>query len=234
MILGKHCTRGCRFCNVSSSKILDPVDPEEPQNIAFVVKQFNLDYIVITSVTRDDLIDQGVNHYLKTVEQIKNISPGTNIELLIPDFNADLKCIEEISNSKINVIGHNIEMVPELYSTIRPDSNYECSLEILRLLKKTNSNIFVKSGIMVGLGETRQQLISSFKDIADIGVDIFYIGQYLQPTLKHVKVEKYYTPKEFKDLEHIVKDFGIKVVKSDPMIRSSYKAKEAYLECLEG
>lgn len=229
MILGKNCTRKCRFCNVTSDEP-DVVDNGEPANIAYAIKELGLKYVVITSVTRDDLPDKGLGHYLTTVEEIKTISPDTKIELLIPDFDAREELVYKIANCEAGVIGHNIEMVKRLYKDIRPNSNYDNSLEVLRLLKKTNPDIVTKSAIMVGLGETKEELNFAFKDIADSGVKILHIGQYLQPSFRHVSVKRYYTPEEFQKLEGIAKGFGIKSVKSGPMVRSSYKAEESYMK----
>jgi len=248
MILGKICTRGCKFCNVVTEKPLH-IDTDEPKNIARAVKNLGLKYVVITSVTRDDLYNKGLFQYLHTVMEIKHLNSDTKIELLIPDFGAnpirkysDNKAfsngasknyIYKIANCGVEVIGHNIEMVSRLYPEIRPDSDYKNSLNVLRWLKEFNSNLITKSSIMVGFGETKRGLNRTIKEVADMKIDILHIGQYLQPSFKHVKVKKYYTDREFEELEKITKDYGIRVVKTGPMVRSSYKAEESYEKVLK-
>jgi len=233
MILGGICTRRCKFCNVTSQNPL-PLNQYEPMNIALAVKQLGLEYVVITSVTRDDLEDKGLDHYVETIKQIKNISYSTIIELLIPDFDSRRDLLSEIANSNSGVIGHNIEMVKRLYQDIRPDSDYDASLKVLSLLKEANPNIITKSAIMVGLGESKKELEHTIYDLSKTGVDILHIGQYLKPSLKHVDVKCYYESYEFRKLEDIARASGIKVVKAGPMVRSSYKAIESYNLIIKG
>jgi lipoic acid synthetase len=226
MILGDYCTRNCRYCNIESKKP-KAVDVEESKRLALAVKKLNLDYIVITSVSRDDLEDGGSSHFVSSINEIRKIS-NCNIEVLIPDFKGDKTSLEKLVEVKPEVINHNIETVSELFPELRPQGDYNRSLLLLKNVKDINSNIITKSGLMVGLGETKEQIIKILKDLKKAKVDILTIGQYLAPSAEHAKVKKYYSEKEFLGLENIAKDMGFKEVISGPMVRSSYKAKEAY------
>lgn len=221
IILGKNCTRNCRFCNVSCNPP-DPVDEEEPLRIGQAVKCLSLDYVTITSVTRDDLSDGGIGHFIKTVRTIKSFCPSVIIEVLIPDINVSGELADEV-----DVIGHNIEMAERLYPVVRPQADYRRSLFILRKY----SEILTKSAIMVGLGEDWDEIIGALEDLKDVGVDIVHIGQYLKPSERHFPVSKYYTPEEFTEIGEIARGLGFKAVMSGPLVRSSYRAKESYAGC---
>ena len=232
LLLGDVCTRKCLFCNVKKHKPLPP-DDLEPERIAEAVKELDIKYLVLTSVTRDDLKDKGVLHYSRTVESVKKRMPEVAIELLIPDLNADERLVEEISKLSVNVIGHNIEIPRSLYPKVRSGSDYDRSLKTLKLLNacRVKSRRYItKSSIMLGLGEKRVEIIETFDDLRTCSVDIVYMGQYLSPSKEHWPVEKYYTPDEFRELKNEAISMGFKTVYSDPMVRSSYRAKEAYME----
>jgi len=223
LIMGKICTRNCRFCSINSA-VPDPLNTEEPYQIAQAVKKLNLKYVVITSVTRDDLVDGGAEHFAKTINEIKNINPDIKIEVLTPDFKGDKNSIKKIIETKPDVFNHNIETVQKLYSRIRPQAEYSRSLELLRYIKDSNPQIFTKSGIMVGFGETIAELTETLRDLKNNSCDIVTIGQYIQPTKDHMKVNRYLEPEEFENLKNIGKDLGIKYVESGPLVRSSYNA----------
>ena len=227
IILGKNCTRNCLFCDVGNNKP-DNLDEEEPKRVAEAVKQLKLEYVTITSVTRDDLADSGTKHFINTVKAIKNNCSDVIVELLIPDLGGEEKNIEEISNSGADVIGHNIETVSRLYEEIRLQANYKKSLRILELIKEKNKDILTKSAIMVGLGESYSEIVKTLKDLKRVGVDIVYIGQYLRPSMKNIEVLKFYTPEQFKKIANIAKHLGFEAVMSGPFVRSSYKANESY------
>ncbi|MBI3065104.1 MAG: lipoyl synthase, partial [Deltaproteobacteria bacterium] len=190
LILGDTCTRGCRFCSIDKGKPA-ALDPEEPRNVALVVKDLGLDHIVVTSVNRDDLSDGGAGHFAKTVFWIKNLNPGIRVELLIPDFEGNLAALETVVNSGIEILNHNIETVPRLYGKVRPGHTYECSLGILREAKKMRTDMLTKSGFMVGVGETGDEVMTTLRDLRDHQVDIVTIGQYLQPSNRQLRVERY-------------------------------------------
>ncbi|MCX7995943.1 MAG: lipoyl synthase [candidate division WOR-3 bacterium] len=229
MILGKICTRSCRFCAVTTGNPEGNLDPDEPEKVAQVVKKFGLRYVVITSVNRDDLEDLGSSHYARTIEAIKSMNPETDVEALIPDFDAREEFLQKVIDARPLVIGHNIETVRRLTPFIRDRRcNYEKSLSVLKKIKILNSRILTKSGFMLGLGETETDIIETLKDLRDAGVEIVTIGQYLQPTRSHPQVRKYYTPEEFTKYHRIGKELGIKYVYSGPLVRSSYNAFEVF------
>jgi lipoyl synthase len=223
LILGDTCTRGCRFCAIDKGKPL-ALDPEEPRNVALVVKELGLDHIVVTSVNRDDLPDGGANHFAKTVFWIKSLNPGIRVELLIPDFEGNLQALETVVNSGIEILNHNIETVPRLYGKVRPGHSYECSLNILRQAKTTRGDILTKSGFMVGVGESYDEVKSTLHDLRENHVDIVTIGQYLQPSNRQLRVERYVTPDEFKEFKTEGEKLGFRHVESGPLVRSSYHA----------
>ncbi len=229
LIMGKTCTRNCRFCNISPSYPL-PLDENEPKNVACAVKELNLDYVVITSVTRDDLEDGGAKHFKKTIDEIRKLKPLTKIEILTPDFKGDKKALDIIIESMPDVFNHNVETVPSLYKKARPQAIYKRSLEVLSYIKKNSSGIITKTGIMTGLGETEEEIIQTIKDIKEANVDILTIGQYIRPSVKHLPVIKYYKEDEFEKLRQIALDTGIKACVSSPLARSSYRAHETYNE----
>ena len=227
MILGDICTRNCSFCAVSKGKPKPP-DLMEPSNIANMVQKLNLNHVVITSVDRDDLEDNGASHFVNTVNNIKIANPNTTIEVLIPDFIGYHNGIKQVVESKPDIINHNIETISRLHSKVKPKSNYFHSLNLLKTAKKLNNEIFTKSGIIVGLGETETEIITLMKDLLSVNCDILTIGQYLQPSFKHPEVVEYVTPKQFKEYKKIGESLGFKFVASGPFVRSSYNASEVY------
>jgi len=223
LILGDTCTRGCRFCSIDKGKPV-ALDPEEPRNVALVVKDLGLDHIVVTSVNRDDLSDGGAGHFAKTVFWIKNLNPGIRVELLIPDFEGNLAALKAVVDSGIEILNHNIETVPRLYGKVRPGHTYECSLGILREAKKMRSDMLTKSGFMVGVGETGDEVMTTLRDLRANEVDIVTIGQYLQPSNRQLRVERYLSPEEFKAFKTAGEKLGFRHVESGPLVRSSYHA----------
>ncbi|MCX7760426.1 MAG: lipoyl synthase [Hydrogenothermaceae bacterium] len=227
MIMGDICTRNCPYCNVSHGKPL-PLDSQEPIKIAQAVKTLGLKYIVITSVDRDDLPDGGASHFAEVVYRIRELGEDIKVEVLIPDFRGDEKALKTVIKSKPDVINHNIETVKELYKKVRPQGKYERSLNLLKSIKNIDSSIKTKSGFMVGLGETFNQIYQLLRDLKDVDVDIITIGQYLQPSKSHLPVEKYYSDEEFETLKKIAIELGFKEVFSGKLVRSSYHAGEIY------
>jgi len=223
LILGDTCTRGCRFCAIDKGKPR-ALDPEEPRNVALVVKDLRLDHIVVTSVNRDDLPDGGADHFAKTVFWIKTLNPGIRVELLIPDFEGNLQALETVVNSGIEILNHNIETVPRLYGRVRPGHSYECSLNILKHAKEMRDQVLTKSGFMLGVGETYDEVMATLKDLREKNVDIVTIGQYLQPSNRQLRVERYVTPDEFKEFKAAAERLGFRHVESGPLVRSSYHA----------
>ena len=226
LIMGTNCTRNCRFCNISCAKP-EPLNPMEPQKIADAVKKLGLKYAVITSVSRDDLIDGGAGHFAEVINAIRKLNPKVRIEVLTPDFKGDTKSIDIVINAKPDVFNHNIETVPSLYKKARPQAQYKRSLDFLKYIKD-NSKILTKTGLMVGLGETKEELILTFKDLAEIKCDIVTLGQYIQPSKEHLEVVRYYEPDEYEELSKIAKEIGIKHTFFSPLARSSYKASNVF------
>jgi len=230
MILGNICTRSCRFCATKSGNPNGIVDEDEPLRLKDAVIQMKLDYVVMTSVDRDDLIDKGASIFKRSVDLIKKYDRNIGIEVLAPDFGAERDLIEIVIGSGVDVFAHNIEVVKRLSSSIRDRrADYDLSLETLKLASETKENTIVKSGIMVGLGETDSEVIVSMKDAKDAGVKLFTIGQYLQPTKNNYPVDRYVTPETFKMYEDEGKKIGL-IVKSGPLVRSSFEAKETYFQ----
>jgi lipoic acid synthetase len=227
MIMGDTCTRACAFCDVKTG-VPGKLDPLEPFKIAEAVKKLNLRHVVITSVDRDDLKDGGSNHFFEVINQIRKINSNTTVEVLTPDFLRKGDAYKKVLEAKPDVFNHNIETVPSLYLKVRPGSRYFASLELLKNAKKFDNNIFTKSGIMLGLGETRDEILQVMDDLRAADVDFLTIGQYLQPSTKHHPLEKYYTPKEFDDYGTIAKAKGFLLVSSTPLTRSSYHADEDF------
>jgi len=223
LILGDTCTRGCRFCAIDKGKPL-ALDPEEPRNVALVVKDVGLDHIVVTSVNRDDLPDGGAAHFAKTVFWIKSLNPGIRVELLIPDFEGNLQAVETVVNSGIEILNHNIETVPRLYGRVRPGHTYECSVNILKTAKTTRPEVLTKTGMMLGVGETRDEVMATLHDLRENDVDIVTLGQYLQPSPRLLKVDRYLHPDEFKEFKTAADKLGFRHVESGPLVRSSYHA----------
>ncbi len=227
MIMGDTCTRACAFCNVKTG-IPAELDPLEPIKIANVVKKLNLKHVVITSVDRDDLEDGWSRHFYEVIIQTKKKNPLTTIEVLTPDFLRKGDAYKKVLDARPDVFNHNIETVPSLYLKVRPGSRYFASLELLKNAKLINKNIFTKSGIMVGLGEKRDEILQVMDDLQAANVDFLTIGQYLQPSTKHFPLDRYYTPQEFEDLGTIAKAKGFLLVSSSPLTRSSYHADEDF------
>ncbi len=225
MILGDVCTRNCKFCAVSKRKP-SAIDWDEPRRVAEAVMKLNLSYVVITSPTRDDISDGGAEIFCKTVEEIKKNCASRKVEILIPDFSGRDESLAKIASSKADVIGHNLETVPCLYSSIRPQADYRRSLSVLKLVKQLNGSIFTKSGIMLGLGEEEAQVIEVLSDLRQSGCDFLTLGQYLPPSLKHYPVKEYVALDKFLSLEKIAYELGFKKVKSSPYVRSSYLASQ--------
>lgn len=225
MILGRNCTRNCTFCNVTS-ETPDVVNLQEPENIGKAVAKLGLKHAVITSVTRDDLEDQGANQFARVVEEIRKAAPKVTVELLIPDMQGNEELIDIIINSEPNVLNHNVETVPELYDTVRPMAIFDRSVELLNYVKKRKPNMATKSGIMLGLGETKSQVIDVFKKLREVDCDMLTLGQYLRPSLEHLPVVEYVTPEQFDDYKEIALSMGFKRVASAPLVRSSYYAED--------
>ncbi len=223
MILGDLCTRNCRFCAVRTGKPLG-VDWEEPFRVARAVQELNLRHAVITSVTRDDLPDGGAEVFARTIREIRSMVPGCSVEVLIPDFQGSPDALQTVIEAKPDILNHNLEVVPRLYPKARPQADYQRSLWVLKTSRQ--AGLVTKTGIMVGLGETRKELETLFRELAEIPVDILTIGQYLQPTPKHLPVERYYPPEEFQELKQVGEAMGIFHVESGPLVRSSYHADE--------
>ncbi len=227
MIMGDTCTRACAFCDVKTGKPVK-LDELEPIKISQAVKKLNLKHVVITSVDRDDLDDGGSNHFYEVINQTRKINPETTIEVLTPDFLRKGDAYKKVLDANPDVFNHNIETVPSLYLKVRPGSRYFASLELLKNAKKINKKVFTKSGIMVGLGETRDEILQVMDDLKSADVDFLTIGQYLQPSVKHFPLDRYYTPEEFKELGDIAKAKGFLLVSSSPLTRSSYHADEDF------
>lgn len=227
MILGSTCTRACRFCNVKTG-IPDKLDPHEPDNLASGIAELGLNHVVITSVDRDDLEDGGANHFAQCIRKIRLLSPETTIEVLTPDFLRKEGALEIVVEAKPDVYNHNIETVPSLYANIRPGARYFHSLNLLHKVKKLAPSIFTKSGIMVGLGESKEEVLQVMDDLRAADVDFMTIGQYLQPTPKHAKVTRFVTPDEFDYYARIAKIKGFLMVSSSPLTRSSYHASDNF------
>ena len=222
LIMGNNCTRNCRYCNITCAKP-EPLDYNEPKHVAQAVKALGLKYAVITSVTRDDIPDGGAQHFANCIDEIRKLCPETKIEILTPDFKNDKNSLDLIIKAHPDVFNHNIETVKEVFKTARPQGNYENSLDVLKYIKY-NSDIKTKSGLMIGLGETFEQIESTMKDLKNVECDILTIGQYIQPSKEHLEVSKYYTPKEYEILKQMAKDVGFKNFQIGPLVRSSYNA----------
>ena len=225
LLMGPVCSRNCRFCNISPGA-LPPLDPEEPRKIAEMSAELELSHVVVTSVTRDDLSDEGAGHFRQTVLEIKKALPEATIEILVPDFHARTDLLDLALKSGPTVFNHNVETVPRLYPKVRPQADYQCSLDVLAYAARNYPDIKTKSGLMVGLGETEDELAEVFRDMAAAGVEILTIGQYLAPSKNHYPVDRYYSPEEFETLKSSANSGGIPIVVSAPLVRSSYKAGE--------
>lgn len=222
MILGRNCTRNCTFCNVTRHAP-DPVDLNEPENLAKAVQILGLKHAVVTSVTRDDLPDEGANQFAEVVRQCRKYNPETTIELLIPDMSGRKELMDIIYETKPDVLNHNVETIPAFYPKVRPAANFQRSLEVLRYAKECG--LKTKSGLMVGFGETEEQVVEVFKALRDVGCDMVTVGQYLQPTKFHIAVKEYVHPQQFDRYRDIAFDMGFLRVNSGPLVRSSYHAE---------
>jgi len=227
MILGDVCTRNCKFCAVEKGKPL-PLDIEEPENVAEAVKRLNLNYVVITSVTRDDLKDGGAEHFARTVKEIRNRNEKIKIELLIPDFKGSLSSLQLVLEAEPEVLNHNLETVPRLYSEVRPQADYKRSLNLLKRSKKLSPSIYTKSGLMVGLGEKFKEVVEVMRNLREVECDMLTIGQYLRPSTKHLKIKEFVSPEKFEEYEKIGKSLGFSSIMAGPFVRSSYRAEEAF------
>lgn len=228
LIMGNICTRNCKYCNISTSAP-EPLDLEEPKHIAEAIYELGLDYAVITSVTRDDIKDGGAEHFANCIREIRNLKPNTKIEILTPDFRGERgkyneEALKTIISAKPDVFNHNIETVRAVYKDARPLGDYDLSLSVLKYIKD-NSDIPTKSGLMIGLGETTEQILETFKDLRNAGCDILTVGQYIQPSRKHLEVSKYYKLEEYEFLKEKAKEYGFKKYQIAPLVRSSYHAR---------
>ncbi|MBI5223066.1 lipoyl synthase [Candidatus Micrarchaeota archaeon] len=234
MIMGEECTRGCRFCAVKTNLAPKPLDPSEPENLATAIATLNLRYAVVTSVARDDLIDEGSNHFASCIRALKRKQPSLLVEVLVPDFKAKRNLLQNIIDARPDVISHNLETVERLTPFVRDlRAKYRQSLEVLRLyLELSGGKIITKSGLMVGLGESESEVHQTMVDLRDVGVEILTVGQYLQPTstARHLPVKEYVHPDQFKKYEKLGYDLGFKYVASGPFVRSSYKAAEPFIQ----
>ncbi len=227
LILGDVCTRNCTFCAVNKNAP-HPLDEKEPQHVAEAVEKLGLKHIVITSVTRDDLPDGGAAHFAKTITLLKEKDENLTIEVLIPDFAGSLKSLKTVVTAQPEIINHNVETVPRLYPEVRPMADFQRSVKLLGQAKELDSTIVTKSGVMVGLGETRDELIEAMGELRKVNCDLLTIGQYLQPSAQHHPVVRYVPPEEFQEYERIGKELGFSDIASAPLVRSSYRAGELY------
>jgi len=227
MIMGDTCTRACSFCNVKTG-LPDALDTDEPRRVAEATRTMGLKHVVITSVDRDDLADGGADHFARVIAAVRAEAPGTTIEILTPDFLRKSGAAEIVIDAKPDVFNHNLETVPRLYLSIRPGARYYQSLRLLERVKERDPNQFTKSGLMVGLGETREEVMQVMDDMRSAGVDFLTIGQYLQPTRKHAAVDRYVTPDEFRGYETIARAKGFLMVSASPLTRSSYHAGDDF------
>ncbi|MEY7999893.1 lipoyl synthase [Clostridium sp. Mt-5] len=225
MVMGNTCTRNCRFCAVNKG-CPNKLDPEEPRNVAIASKKLGLKHMVITSVTRDDLKDGGAAHFVKIIKEMRKENPKSTVELLIPDLKGNWNALKNIIDAKPDILNHNIETVEALYKKVRPMAVYDRSIELLRQVKVFDKAVYTKCGIMLGLGETKQQVMKVMDDLLKVNCDILTIGQYLRPSKKHLPVFEYITPEKFADYKKIALEKGFKFVASGPYVRSSYKAFE--------
>lgn len=231
MVMGDTCTRGCKFCHVKTARAGKPLDTLEPQKLAQAIKEYRLDYVVITSVDRDDLADQGAGHFAECIRETSRENPDLIIEVLIPDFCGNTDCIRKIINAEPHVIAHNIETVKELQRKVRDArANYAQSLSVLEFVKNVSPKTLTKSSIMVGLGETKEQVLRAMDDLRKIGVDALTIGQYLQPSGLHIAVTEFVHPDVFEEYKKIGEEKGFLYVASGPFVRSSYRAGEYFFK----
>jgi lipoic acid synthetase len=227
LIMGSRCTRNCRFCSVAQGPV-EPPDPAEPDRVASAARQMGLSYVVITSVTRDDLADGGAAFFAETIEAVHRRIPSAQVEVLIPDFQGNAAALQAILAARPDVLNHNIETVPRLYTLVRPQARYQRSLQLLSRVQKYAPGLPIKSGLMLGLGEYSDEIRSTLKDLFDAGCRILTLGQYLQPSKAHLPVKRFVTPEEFEQWRQLAIEIGFSEVASGPFVRSSYHAKELY------
>lgn len=230
MLLGNVCTRNCRYCGISQGKP-EKIDPQEPENVARAVQKLKLKHVVITSVTRDDLSDGGASQFARTVEFIHNLMSKTTVEVLIPDFKGSKNDLKTVLDSKVDILNHNVETVPALYSKIRPEADFQRSIKLLRMVKDIDPDLITKSGLMVGLGESEKQIDDVFIELNAVNCDALTIGQYLNPSRSHYPVIRYVKPAEFDKYKENAERIGIKWVYSGPFIRSSFNAEKLFDKC---
>jgi lipoic acid synthetase len=230
MVMGEVCTRGCRFCAVTTRRNGVPLDPEEPKNLGMAIAELGLDYVVVTSVDRDDLEDEGASHFAACIHETRAAAPSTRVEVLIPDFSGNISHLLKVVMARPEVIAHNIETVERLTPTVRdPRATYNQSLEVLAAIKTIDPSRYTKSSIMVGLGETTGEVVKTMEDLRAAKVDFLTIGQYLQPTKQHIKLTEFIPPEQFEAYQTIGLEMGFKYVASGPLVRSSYKAGEFFI-----
>jgi len=227
--MGSRCTRDCRFCAVAHGPI-DLPDPEEPYRMAEAVQRMELRYVVITSVTRDDLTDGGAGFFLKTIIEIRRRVPDVQVEVLIPDFQGNPQALRQVIAAGPDVLNHNLETVPRLYPSVRPEADYRRSLQLLRQVREFGLSIPTKSGLMLGLGENADEIQTTLRDLRNVGCGILTLGQYLQPTKQHLPVERFVHPEEFENWRNIALEMGFSEAASGPFVRSSYRAHDSYIK----
>ena len=228
MILGNCCTRDCKFCAVPPWRDKQPLPPdlEEPRRIAQAAKKLSFKHIIVTSVTRDDLEDGGARYFVETIRQLRQFGSGVVIEVLIPDFQGEREAIEGVTKARPDIIGHNLETVPRLYKEVRPQASYDRSVKVLKLVKSLNDGIYTKSGLMLGLGETRKEVLEVLADLREVDCDILTLGQYLRPSKRHLEVKRFVPPEEFGEYKATAEEMGFLFVAAGPWVRSSYKSSE--------
>lgn len=231
MLMGEVCTRGCRFCNVKTGNPKGVIDSFEPEKVAYSISQMDLEYVVITSVDRDDLPDQGASHFARTISTIKKLSPELIVEVLTPDFRGDEALVQQLVEAKPDVFAHNIETVERLSPKVRdPRATYKQSLRVLEAVKEQDPSRFTKSSIMLGLGETDEEVLQALKDLRSVGCDVVTFGQYLQPTQRHLKVIEFITPEKFQEWQTTAEGMEFLYAASGPLVRSSYRAGEFFMK----
>ncbi len=231
MLMGEVCTRGCRFCNVKTGNPKGKIDNEEPEKVGYAIAQMGLEYVVITSVDRDDLPDQGAEHFARTIRTIRENDKKLIVEILTPDFRGNENCIETLVKAKPHGFAHNIETVERLTPKVRdPRATYQQTMNFLTFIKKVDPKMYTKSSIMLGLGEEKHEVEKTLRDLRAVGCDIVTFGQYLQPTKRHLKVERYVTPEEFVEWQKVAEGMGFLYVASGPLVRSSYRAGEFFMK----
>lgn len=231
MLMGDTCTRGCKFCHVKTGNPKGVLDPLEPEKVAYSIAQMGLEYVVITSVDRDDLPDQGASHFARTIRTIRKLAPELIVEILTPDFRGDFECIDTIVEAKPDVFAHNIETVERLQRSVRdPRANYKQTMSVLEHIKDKDPSRYTKTSIMLGLGEQDPEILQTLKDLRSVGCDVVTFGQYLQPTPRHLKVVEYVTPEKFQSWQMTAESMGFLYVASGPLVRSSYRAGEFFMK----